>query len=126
MMSDHFNQLTPKLKPCPFCGGKAERIDIDEGENEGGSCICCTKCMASGNVEFEFKENFVDNWNRRVDPLHLLDALEEGRRAIGDHYAPHDCYATGPLTGDSIRDLVQCPACSFIAMYDAIKNGDKP
>lgn len=49
----------------------------------------------------------------------LLEALREGRRAIGDHFAPNDCYATGPLTGDRYRDLVQCPACSFIAMYDA-------
>lgn len=49
----------------------------------------------------------------------LLEALYEGRRAIGDHHAPNDCYATGPMTGDEYRDLVQCPACSFIAMYDA-------
>lgn len=48
----------------------------------------------------------------------LLEALHEGRRAIGDHFAPNDCYATGPMTGDAFRDLVQCPACSFIAMYD--------
>jgi hypothetical protein len=47
--------------------------------------------------------------------------IEEGRRAIGDHYAPNDCYATGPLTGDPIRDLVECPACTFINMYDAYK-----
>ena len=49
----------------------------------------------------------------------LLDALHEGRRAIGDHHAPADCYATGPMTGDAYRDLVECPACSFIAKYDA-------
>lgn len=49
----------------------------------------------------------------------LREALKEGRRAIGDHYAPNDCYATGPLTGDAHRDLVECPACSFIAMHDA-------
>lgn len=49
----------------------------------------------------------------------LLAALDEGRRAIGDHFPPNDCYATGPLTGDPVRDLVECPACSFIAMYDA-------
>ena len=49
----------------------------------------------------------------------LLAALHEGRRAIGDHFAPNDCYATGPMTGDEYRDLVQCPACSFIAMYDS-------
>lgn len=50
----------------------------------------------------------------------LVEALHEGRRAIGDHFAPNDCYATGPVTGDEFRDLVQCPACSFIAMYDTV------
>jgi hypothetical protein len=49
----------------------------------------------------------------------LIAALHEGRRAIGDHFSPNDCYATGPMTGDEYRDLVQCPACSFIAMYDS-------
>lgn len=49
----------------------------------------------------------------------LRTMLEEARRAIGDHHAPNDCYANGPMTGDDYRDLVQCPACSFIAMYDA-------
>lgn len=49
----------------------------------------------------------------------LLEALHEGRRAIGDHHAQNDCYATGPMTGNAFRDLVECPACSFIAMYDA-------
>ncbi len=56
-----------ELLNCPFCGGKAKRIDIEDGENAGGSCICCTVCNASGNLEFGFKENFVDNWNRRTD-----------------------------------------------------------
>lgn len=61
---------TPReaLKACPFCGGKAKRIDVEDGENAGGSCICCTVCNATGNLEFGFKENFVDNWNRRTTP----------------------------------------------------------
>ena len=63
--------MSETLKPCPFCGGKAERIDIADGENAGGSCIACTKCQASSNVEFEFKENFVSNWNRRVEPTEI-------------------------------------------------------
>lgn len=50
----------------------------------------------------------------------LLAVLHEGRRAIGDHWAPNDCYATGPVTGDPFRDLIQCPACAFIAAYDAV------
>jgi hypothetical protein len=58
---------------------------------------------------------------RNPDPVRaaLVEALEEGRRAIGTHHAPHDCYATGPMTGDEFRDLVECPACSFIAKHDA-------
>lgn len=58
--------MADKLLPCPFCGGKAERLDLTEGENAGGSCICCTVCHASSNLEFGYKENFVSNWNRRT------------------------------------------------------------
>lgn len=61
-----------RLVPCPFCGGEAEIVHIDEGENAGGSCVYCTKCQASSNVEFEFKENFVSNWNRRAAPASPL------------------------------------------------------
>lgn len=62
-----------RLLPCPFCGGEAGIVDIDEGENAGGSCVCCTGCMASSNVEFGFKENLVSNWNCRAT-LSTLDA----------------------------------------------------
>lgn len=51
----------------------------------------------------------------------LREALEEARRAIGDHFAPNDCYSTGPVTGNAFRDLVECPACTFIAKYDALE-----
>ena len=56
----------------------------------------------------------------------LLTALEEGRRAIGEHHAPNDCYATGPMTGDAYRDLVECPACRFLEVYDAAIAKAKP
>ena len=75
-----------KLNPCPFCGGEAEIINIDEGENAGGSCVCCKRCLASSNVEFEFKENFVSNWNRRTPSL---PASAEGVEAI--LHAALDC-----------------------------------
>lgn len=57
---------------------------------------------------------------RGVSTAEFIAVLKEGRRAIGDHHAPDDCYATGPLTGSHYRDLVECPACSFIAKYDEI------
>ena len=53
----------------------------------------------------------------------LLEALKAARRAIGDHHAPEDCYATGPMTGNDYLDLVQCPACFAISKYDdAVSN----
>ena len=59
-----------ELLPCPFCGAPAERIDFgpSDAENEGGSCIACTRCQSSGPVEFGRKENFVSNWNNRAAP----------------------------------------------------------
>jgi Lar family restriction alleviation protein len=57
------------LKACPFCGGAAEIVEIEDGENAGGSCVSCTRCQASSNVEFGFKENFVSNWNARIAAL---------------------------------------------------------
>lgn len=52
----------------------------------------------------------------------LEGALRSARRAIGDHNAPYDCYATGPLTGDPMADLVECPACSFLANVAALES----
>ena len=46
------------------------------------------------------------------DRLKNLVAMAE--LAIGEHYAPSDCYSTGPLAG-SIADHL-CPACAFIAV----------
>jgi hypothetical protein len=49
-----------------------------------------------------------------------VEVIDEYKRAIGDHYAPNDCYATGPVTGDPIRDLVECPACSALAKHEKL------
>lgn len=57
-----------KLLPCPFCGAPAQIDHMEEGDNAGGSCVSCSQCLASSNVEFGFKENFIANWNRRVVP----------------------------------------------------------
>lgn len=45
----------------------------------------------------------------------VAELVEAATRANGDHSAPHDCYATGPLTGDPYRDLVECPGCRLRA-----------
>lgn len=83
--------MSDELKPCPFCGGLAEIVEIDEGENAGGSCVCCSTCLASSNVEFGFKENFISNWNRRVQTLapdavaRLIEAANQARLALAGY-----------------------------------------
>jgi len=55
----------------------------------------------------------------------LLEAL---KRVIGSHFAPNDCYATGPLTGNYHRDFVECPSCTgeaLIAEVEALRK-EKP
>ena len=77
VIADDIGDIPPsrdndELLPCPFCGGAAEIINIEDGGNAGGSFVHCTQCEACSNVEFEFKENFVSNWNRRANPGLML------------------------------------------------------
>lgn len=67
-------------------------------------------------IHFEQSADVISRLER--EKAALIEVLREGRRAIGDHSAPDDCYATGPVTGNAYRDLIECPACSFIAAYD--------
>lgn len=71
--------MVEKLKPCPFCGGKARCVDFDHPrdvgnpENLGGSCIECTKCQASSAVVFRRREIAYNAWNARVDPVRAVN-----------------------------------------------------
>lgn len=73
------SEVTQELLPCPFCGGKAERLTLPEDSfgNGGGDVITCSRCQASSHVEFGRKENLVDRWNTR-----LTAQSGEGRAAI--------------------------------------------
>lgn len=75
------------LKPCPFCGGTAARLDLlglpETDPSFGGSVIECTKCGACSAVEFGFKENLTSNWNRRDgDNAALPDLLAALKTAV--------------------------------------------
>lgn len=92
-----------KLRDCPFCGGGAERVEIDEpGDNFGGTCIACKRCGACGPVHFGFKENLEPSWNERV-PLPSIvacDVLEEReRQECEEGWTPehNDMHARGEM-----------------------------
>ena len=51
--------------------------------------------------------NLVDRIRR------LEEALDAYRKAYtpDGHVSPHDCFATGPKTGNPYQDLIACPGC---------------
>ena len=57
--------MTKKLKPCPFCGGKAEILTTDSYSGFD-YCVMCISCI--GNVDWcNTKEEAIEAWNRRVN-----------------------------------------------------------
>ena len=56
-------------------------------------------------------ERELNESNQRIKRLEeAVDAYRTAYTPDG-HVAPHDCFATGPKTGDSIQDLIACPGC---------------
>lgn len=68
--------MTEKFKPCPFCGGPAELVDIPEpNANDGRFYVHCPAC--SSHFSFEpglcvrtytgrTREDVISLWNRRA------------------------------------------------------------
>lgn len=69
------------LMPCPFCGGKAHQLTIEQDDDPhfGGDVITCTECGASSHVEFGFKENLKSAWNSRAAMLHAGNDSTNGK-----------------------------------------------
>jgi Lar family restriction alleviation protein len=61
--------VNANLKPCPFCGGVAAIIDVEELGNIGGKVVQCRSCEASTRVWFPIKDSvdsiLREEWNRR-------------------------------------------------------------
>ena len=55
---------TPDLKPCPFCGGKAELFNSYDGYH----CVQCTVCYCS-TLNFRKEQTAINFWNRRSGEL---------------------------------------------------------
>ena len=58
------------LKPCPFCGGKAELSSVRVGGKDA-SYVYCKRCGSRGeyfwvNPKYAGVEKSIEAWNRRV------------------------------------------------------------
>ena len=59
--------MTEKLKPCPFCGGKAKRAF-----GAGIAIVWCPICLAHMERQDDYEEadsmpRAIEAWNRRAD-----------------------------------------------------------
>lgn len=99
--------MTDSLLPCPFCGSKANRIDLADGEAAGGSLIVCTQCDASTAVHFDRKENLISSWNRRTYvSSRVLDEGENAWDAPAD--IPEDVWETAYDEADVFWPVYGC------------------
>ena len=56
-----------KLKPCPFCGGKAEMLISEYEGSRKEYLVACAECDGMVERWIETEEEAVEKWNRRVN-----------------------------------------------------------
>ena len=61
--------MTDKLKPCPFCGGKAEILVVEKGVKSVIYCHCGFKRYSfnNGDTDENTAKRLALAWNRRAD-----------------------------------------------------------
>lgn len=95
-----------ELKPCPFCGGEASIIAVEEESNAGGYVVMCSGCECSTRVWFPIKDDvrgiLRSEWNKRKSAsrpdLHAVRERIEQRIRVYDAEPP-----LGPI-GDAFRN----------------------
>lgn len=87
-----------KLKPCPFCGGKATLLTPSRGHHEGGYEVHCFNNTCLGSAGVEDKQEMIDNWNVRAPLKQIVELANEVLLKI---LAPYH-----PVTEESL--IAQC------------------
>ena len=72
--------MSDELKPCPFCGGKAEIIS-----GVGFFCVSCSFCCGETNL-YNTKQDAIYAWNKRAQPTFTTDQLDAIRRMFECRY----------------------------------------
>jgi len=65
--------MTTKLKPCPFCGGKASLKHVDPYLTASYEIIIsCNQCSIAITDDFEKEQELIKFWNTRYNKYHEL------------------------------------------------------
>lgn len=92
--------MTDKLKPCPFCGGKAS-LYVDKFENYFTGCEVCDFYLG---IEIEHdcelrhgflakhysKESAIEAWNTRKPMDRIVEQLEKWKQEADEQYEDTD------------------------------------
>ena len=111
-----------KLKPCPFCGGKAQYFYNDDGDFVCDIDVSCTDescwfCIKDTNYVGSFPprdtfEEAAELWNRRADSA-LLEAAEEVLK--------EGCNAKRCAFPPSV-EIPNCKKCPMAKLKAAVEN----
>ena len=100
-----------KLKPCPFCGSKAELLIVPGKMTKWA--VRCTKCYAN-NGTFVSDHDAVEAWNKRAEPDRNVEKCGKWKTDIrcsvcGKSFTV-DAYRWCDI-GFTESDLNYCPNC---------------
>ncbi|MGY3359719.1 Lar family restriction alleviation protein [Bradyrhizobium sp. GM0.4] len=98
------------LLPCPFCGGEADRQDIeaiDGDDNPGGSYIECTACGACTQIHYGRKENLIDSWNSRKWHLSEQQQFSDAASVTEDEFEEFLYNSCGYMNEEKSRDAAR-------------------
>lgn len=73
--------MSDKLKPCPFCGGRAMLSGCEDWQ----WTVICNECDSLIGYN-ETEQAAIDAWNNRVLPPFTLDELDAIRRMFAERY----------------------------------------
>ena len=117
--------MSDDLKPCPFCGGKAEHSIGKTGDGKPWHYVECVDCGATGPTPSYADHNIAviecraEAWNTRAERIKELEAklakavehfitvnrMAEGSGFISDHPICDGCCGIYHLTTATLAEL---------------------